>query len=68
MQYAAKNGHEAVVWVLLEHNLNVNLKNLSGRTPLQGAVRNGHEAIVLLLLEHSSFSSIHLSKEVNLLS
>jgi hypothetical protein len=51
--WAAKNGHEAVVKLLLETGkVDVDSKgNLSRRTPLSWAAENGHEAVVKLLLE-----------------
>ena len=51
LSYAAKNGHEAIVKLLLERK-DVNPDSSEhGRTPLSRAAENGHEAIVKLLLE-----------------
>jgi ankyrin repeat protein len=49
--YAAENGHEAVVKLLLEQGAELETKDLDGRTPLSRAVENGHEAVVKLLVE-----------------
>ncbi|MBE3041637.1 ankyrin repeat domain-containing protein, partial [Candidatus Bathyarchaeota archaeon] len=49
--WAAENGHEAIVKLLLEKSADVELKDYYGQTPLLGAAGNGHEAIVKLLLQ-----------------
>ena len=50
--YAAYNGHEAVVKLLLEKGAELEIKDESnGRTPLSWAAERGHEAVVKLLLE-----------------
>ena len=47
-----KNGHEAVVKLLLEKGAELETKDKDyGRTPLLWAAENGHEAVVKLLLE-----------------
>jgi ankyrin repeat protein len=51
LSYAAGNGHEAVVKLLLEKGAELETKDSSGRTPLSYAAGNGHEAVVKLLLE-----------------
>ena len=51
LSWAAKNGHLAVVKLLLEKGAKVNLKDRDDRTLLWWAVENKHEAIVKLLLE-----------------
>ena len=49
--WAAKNGHEAVVKLLLTNDgVNVNSKDNHGWTLLSWAAWNGHEAVVKLLL------------------
>ncbi|CCX06355.1 Similar to Delta-latroinsectotoxin-Lt1a; acc. no. Q25338 [Pyronema omphalodes CBS 100304] len=49
---ATDNCQETFVRRLLENpNLDVNIKAVSGRTPLHGAVENGYEMLVRLLLE-----------------
>ena len=48
--YAAQNGHEAVVKILVEpDDIEVNIKDDHGRSPLSYAARNGHEAVVKIL-------------------
>jgi hypothetical protein len=52
LSWAAQNGHEAVVRLLLEKSAELETKdNHYGQTPLSWAARNGHEAVVALLLE-----------------
>jgi hypothetical protein len=52
LPWAAENGHEAVVKLLLEkEGVGVDSKAKNGRTPLSWAAENGHEAVVKLLLE-----------------
>ncbi|KAF9780340.1 hypothetical protein IL306_000625 [Fusarium sp. DS 682] len=51
LSWAAQNGHEAVVQLLIAMGeIEVNAKDLYGRTPLSWAARNGHEAVVKLLV------------------
>ena len=47
---AARNRHEAVVRLLLEHKTDVNAKDNSVGTALQWAAENGHETVVQLSL------------------
>jgi ankyrin repeat protein len=49
--YAIKNGHEAVVQLLLDKGAKLETKDQYGQTPLLCAINNGHEAIVQLLLD-----------------
>jgi hypothetical protein len=52
LSYAAENGHEAVVKLLLEKGAELETKDKDyGQTPLSWAAENGHEAVVKLLLE-----------------
>ena len=52
LSWAARNGHEAVVKLLLETGkVDVESKDNDGRMALSWAARNGHEAAVKLLLE-----------------
>ncbi|KAL8365148.1 hypothetical protein RB595_004117 [Gaeumannomyces hyphopodioides] len=51
LSYAAANGHEIIVKLLLDTDkVDVDSKDKQGRTPLSRAAENGHEAVVKLLL------------------
>ncbi|KAJ5962644.1 hypothetical protein N7501_007585 [Penicillium viridicatum] len=55
-------GHETVVRLLLDKNVDVNPKDERGYTPLFWATENGHEAIVKILLEsNADLNSIDFS-------
>ena len=52
LSWAAENGHEAVVQLLVERDdVDINAMSGSGQTPLTLAAGNGHEAVVRLLVE-----------------
>ena len=52
LSWAAKNGHEAVVKLLLDTGkVAADSKDTSDKTPLSQAAKNGHEAVVKLLLD-----------------
>jgi ankyrin repeat protein len=52
LSWAAENGNEAVVKVLLETGqVDADSKDNDGRTPLSWAAQNGNEAVVKVLLE-----------------
>ena len=52
LSWAAENGHEAVVKLLLEKGAELETKDKDyGQTPLSYAASRGHEALVKLLLE-----------------
>ncbi|KAK4160059.1 ankyrin repeat domain-containing protein 17 [Cladorrhinum sp. PSN259] len=54
LSWAASNGHEAVVKLLLDTSkvdVDVDVKGQYGQTPLSRAAENGHEAVVKLLLD-----------------
>ncbi|KAH7190083.1 ankyrin repeat-containing domain protein, partial [Fusarium oxysporum] len=53
LSWAAGDGHEAIVKLLLEKGANVESKDEDGRTPLSCAALNGHEAIVKLFQRKS---------------
>ena len=51
LSWAAENGHEAVVKLLLATGkVDADSKDKDGRTPLSWAAGEGHEAVVKLLL------------------
>ena len=54
LSWAAENGHEAVVRLLLDKGADIESKNDSGQTPLSWAAENRHEAVVRQLKSHSS--------------
>ena len=49
LSWAARNGHEAVVRLLLEKVVSVDSKDGYGRTALSWAAEKGHKAVVTLL-------------------
>jgi ankyrin repeat protein len=51
LSYAAENGHESVVKLLLEKGAELETRFDNGRTALSYAAWNGHEAVANLLLE-----------------
>ena len=52
LSWAARNGNESVVRVLVEQgDVNPNIGDRDGRTPLSWAAGNGHEGVVRILLE-----------------
>jgi ankyrin repeat protein len=51
LSWAARNGHVAVVELLLEMAVDMYSKDSYGQTPLSWAAGNGHVAVVKLLLE-----------------
>ncbi|KAM6529647.1 hypothetical protein FALCPG4_007776 [Fusarium falciforme] len=54
LSYAAENGHEAVVGLLLDRGAHTEAADAWGRTPLLWATENGHEAVVGLLLDRGA--------------
>ncbi|UPK91892.1 hypothetical protein LCI18_002827 [Fusarium solani-melongenae] len=50
LSWAAENGHEAVMQMLLGQGARIEVADEGGRTPLSWAAENGHEAVVQLLL------------------
>jgi hypothetical protein len=52
LSWAAENGHEAAVKLLLDKGAELETKDTKyGQTPLSWAAENGHEAVVKLLLD-----------------
>ena len=54
LDWAARNGHEDVVKLLLDRGAEVNAKDANGWTALHLATRQGHKGVVLLLLGRGS--------------
>lgn len=52
--WAARNGHETIVGILLERGVDFESKDNYGRTPLSCAAENGHDTIVRLLLKRGA--------------
>ena len=58
LSWAAMNGHEAVVKLLLNRDdVTINVQNQYGETPLSLAAKNGHQAIVKLLLNRDDIAT-----------
>jgi ankyrin repeat protein len=51
LSYAAENGHEAIVQLLLDTSTEADSRDKDGQTPLSYAAENGHKTIVQLLLD-----------------
>ncbi len=51
LHWAAWVGYEAVLWLLLEREANIDAENYDGRIALYWEARNGHEEVARLLLE-----------------
>ncbi|KAJ5765777.1 hypothetical protein N7520_005336 [Penicillium odoratum] len=55
LSWAARNGHEPVVKLLLDRGADLEAKNHPfGQTPLSWAAKNGHEPVVKLLLDRGA--------------
>jgi ankyrin repeat protein len=54
LHWAARNGHAAVVQLLVEHGANVNAKDYEEETALRRAREYGHEEIAQLLRKHGA--------------
>ena len=51
LSWSAGRGHEAVVRLLIERDVDINTEDNRGRIPLTSAASRGHEAVLRLLLE-----------------
>jgi ankyrin repeat protein len=55
LSYAAGNGHEAIVRLLLDTGrVEAHSKDSNGRTPLVHATKSGSEAIILMLQKYTN--------------
>lgn len=54
LRWAAKNGHDAVVRLLLEKGVDIDARDEGGRTALPIAAENGHEEVVRLLIDNGA--------------
>ena len=54
LHVAAGKGHDRIVRILLQHNVDCEEKDSEGLTPLIHAVLGGHEAVVHSLLSHGA--------------
>jgi ankyrin repeat protein len=54
LSYAATNGHNTIVQLLLEKGAEIESKDKYGQTPLSRGATNGHEGTVRLLLENGA--------------
>ena len=50
LHVVARNGNEAVAWLLIDGGVNVSAADRSGQTPLHVVVRNEHETVAWLLI------------------
>ena len=74
LHYAAINGHESLLQLLLSHNAEVNSRDRREATPLHLASQEGHLASVLTLLQagadpllpdHQGSLPIHIAAQLN---
>lgn len=54
LHIAAQKGHNRIVRVLMQHQVNCNVKDSDGRTPLMHAVIEDHQAVVISLLAYGA--------------
>jgi ankyrin repeat protein len=54
LHYAAANGHDDIVKLLLDHSAYVDAGSPNGTTPLMMAARGGHISTVKLLLDNGA--------------
>jgi len=60
--WAAHNGHEKVVKILLDVQASPDKKDEEGETPPPHAARNGHDRVVKILLERYKVNPNHLGR------
>lgn len=58
LHIAAQKGHDRIVRVLLQQNMDCNEKDSDGRTPLMYAVIENHETVVSALIFHGARSNV----------
>ena len=68
LSWAAKDGHEAAVKLLLKKGADVKPKDDAGQTPLSQAIRGGHKAVVKLLLKKDPEQAVHEERLRRILS
>ncbi|KAG4439950.1 hypothetical protein IFR05_004576 [Cadophora sp. M221] len=54
LHYAAREGHEQMVWMLVDFHADIEATNRWMSTPLESAAANGHEGIVKFLLQEGA--------------
>jgi ankyrin repeat protein len=54
LHFAAREGHEGLIYFLLERKANVNIKNSSGATPLHEAARSGNVNVMGLIIRRGA--------------
>ncbi|CAF0753958.1 unnamed protein product [Rotaria sp. Silwood1] len=57
---AIEKGHTSIVLKLLRNHVDLNIKDIYGRTPLMIAAKNGRSDIVKILLEHIGTKDIEV--------
>lgn len=58
LHIAAQKGHDRIVRVLIQRNMDCNEKDSEGRTPLMYAVIENHEPVVTALICHGARSNV----------
>jgi len=60
LMFASARGHPGVVRQIVNHNVNVNSRDLDGRTALMYAIEKGHLEVVKILLDEGN-ADVHLN-------